>query len=238
MIIIIMISDYNIIPLYSNGSLSTIYKGTHKTKNKNVIVKFSYDDITKKLIENEIRIYIYLKKKKYSYIPNIINIGIYKGNQYIITEYKNKPLTYVNKDIINQLFDIINALHKNKIIHRDIKPDNFLIEKNNIFIIDFGLSTFYSDTHQLKKMIGNWKYCSYRCLNHCYKYEYKDDIISIIYMILHLHNRKLPWNKETYLNKEKIKLETFYDTQDPINHYLIHVYNHIHHFNYSLLHLP
>ena len=233
-----MINDYNICPLYSNGSLSCVYKGTHKTKNKNAIIKFSYDYITKKLIENEINIYLYLKKKKYNYIPNIINTGLHNNQKFIITEYKNIPLTFVNYDIINQLFNIITTLHQNNIIHRDIKPDNFLIQDKKVYIIDFGLSTFYSETHKIKKMIGNWKYCSYNCLKDEYKYDYKDDIISIIYMILHLHNRVLPWNKENYKHKGLVDLKKYYDINDNINHHLIHIYNNINNINYSLLHLP
>ena len=233
-----MINDYNICPLYNNGTLSCIYKGTHKTKNKRVIIKFSHNYITKKLIENEIKIYIYLKKIKYNYIPNIINIGLHNHEKYIITEYKNETLTTLNYDIINQLFNIINSLHTNSIIHRDIKPENFLIHDNKVYIIDFGLSTFYSENHILKKMIGNWKYCSYNCYKDEYIYHYKDDIISIIYMILHLHNNSIPWNKENSTKKEIIELSNVYNTNDPINKYLIYIYNNINNINYSSLRLP
>jgi serine/threonine protein kinase len=44
-------------------------------------------------------------------------------------------------DALVQLVSIINDLHKSNIIHRDIKPDNIIVnEENQVFLIDFGTS--------------------------------------------------------------------------------------------------
>lgn len=233
-----MIENYLLYPLNINGSFSSIYKGKHVSKNKIVIIKFSNDMISKKLIENEIKFYLFLKKLNFNFIPQIINIGTHNNNKYIITEYKNKTLNFINKDIINQLLNILLFLHNNNIIHRDIKEDNFLIDNNKIFIIDFGLSTFYSNNYYLKSSIGNWKYSSYNCYKNKYIYHYKDDFLSLIYMILNLHNNYIPWTYDTYRKKYDINLNEVYNIEDSINKHFIYLYNNINTINYSELYSP
>lgn len=45
------------------------------------------------------------------------------------------------KPLIFQLFKGLNYLHKQKIIHRDVKPENLLVDKNGILkLCDFGFA--------------------------------------------------------------------------------------------------
>jgi len=47
-------------------------------------------------------------------------------------------------------------LHKLQIVHRDLKPENLLLcSKNNIKIIDFGLSNTYKNGELLKTACGS-----------------------------------------------------------------------------------
>ena len=52
--------------------------------------------------------------------------------------------------IMDQIVQRIEFLHSMNLLHRDIKPDNFLIgrgnKKNTIYAIDFGLSKKYKDS--------------------------------------------------------------------------------------------
>ena len=214
-----MLSNYNIEPYVSNGSFSTLYKGTHKIKRHKVVVKTHYDSISKRLLENEIKIYSYLLKQKYSHIPLIKNIGTMNDTLYIIMEYKSHKLEHITIDMIDKVTNILLDLHKLNIIHRDIKPENFLMENGNLYIIDFGLSTFYSNTESYG-LIGNTKYCSYKCHTKHYVYEYKDDIISMIYMFLDLYNGFVPWKMDF---TKKCDFKPYYKS-DIINDYLFKLF--------------
>ena len=204
---------YYLSKLDIRNAMTNVYKGVHKIKQKEVVIKFGNDSLTNRLIQNEIHLYLYLKKCNFTYIPHIINTGVHNNNRYIITEYKNTTLNYITINIIDQLFTIIKSLHSFEIVHRDIKPENFLIDNDKVYIIDLGLSAFHSN-RIIKSLVGNWKYCSPTCLQNEYVYEYKDDIIGLIYMILGIHNKGLPWTKHTYMHKKNM---TFNYKADAIN---------------------
>ena len=56
-----------------------------------------------------------------------------------------KTLTWIG----SSMMDRIKELHECKYMHRDIKPQNFLIghgkKENKLFLIDFGLSKSFMD---------------------------------------------------------------------------------------------
>lgn len=211
-----MIQNYNIKP-YNNSTFSTLYYGTHKIKGHNVIIKLNYDKLSKILLENEIRIYIFLQKKKFPYIPSIKYIDNIGEQIYIIMDYKEHNLCKqkITINIIEQCLCILKSLHSLHIVHRDIKPENFLIDNNKLYIIDFGLSGLYHDK-PFNNMIGNKNYCSMKCHTKNYIYNYKDDIQSMIYMFLHLHNNILVWENDIYKKQNPF----LYYSDNEINNYL------------------
>ncbi len=91
------------------------------------------------------------------YFINIISYGYDKNTQryYEIQEYikhgnllefyKNKDITIDDlKLILKHINEALNVLHKKNIIHRDIKPQNILVRKDNpieLLLTDFGISS-------------------------------------------------------------------------------------------------
>jgi calcium-dependent protein kinase len=109
--------------------------------------------------------------------PNIVKIyEIFKDQEflYIVMEYVDgKELfefvvehTKINEtdsaDITGQLLKTIKYLNLLNICHRDIKPENILINPKTLHVkvIDFGLSTYFSDFQQLVTKVGTPYYVS------------------------------------------------------------------------------
>mgnify|MGYP001233030820 CR=1 FL=1 len=86
-------------------------------------------------------------------------------NAITISQYLNKFITDkypINHSIIENIISIIKDIHKKGIIHRDIKPDNILINPDTykITVIDFGLSIYSNDinTNNMNEFAGAYHF--------------------------------------------------------------------------------
>ena len=61
--------------------------------------------------------------------------------------------------IMKSIFEAINHCHANGIVHRDIKPQNIMIDKNGkIWLLDFGLGTQKHEGYALVELCGTPSY--------------------------------------------------------------------------------
>jgi serine/threonine protein kinase len=225
------IGNYKLQELIGKGSFGQVYKGIHKETNELVAVKLERkkETNTSKLFEEADFLKNLKKNLNCPYVPGVLRIGTSQKWNYMIMDYLGPSLeelfTYCSKQftlkttlmLAEQILSAIHNIHKNGIVHRDIKPDNFLIgygkTHKKIFLIDFGLSKTYINSNtfqheeynQCKQFTGSFRYSS--IYNHKgIEQSRRDDLESIGYMLIFFLKGKLPWqNMPGKTKKEKLK---------------------------------
>ena len=184
---------------------------------KNAIVDNNLDKAPpKKILFNEICEIHLLNKIKNIENPNIIRMYDWDIDREtcevrILMEYipydlkkyfsKKENLEKLDEKLLKriafQILNGLNSLHKNRIIHFNLNPENILFdpENNNFKITDFSLSQYI--TYDLDKNIlingGTYSYMPIEGLLKTKKYSFSYDIWSLGCILLELLCRKNPF---------------------------------------------
>jgi serine/threonine protein kinase len=134
---------------------------------------------------------------------------------------EKKDVTIEKMNILMiKAIDIIEHIHRFFVLHRDIKPQNFMVKNGDIFLIDFGLATFYIDEngeHYPDKssdtIIGTPKFVSIN-IHMGHRYSRRDDLISLGYMYVYMVLGQAPWFSEDIRIKTN---KSLIDIDHPIN---------------------
>jgi serine/threonine protein kinase len=224
---------------YPDSKTSSIFKYNNK------IFKIGY----KKNYNNYISVIntILNYKLKNIVIPEQIYYNKFKKNEYIeiFPYYPDGDLfNYVDNNtftidvkinIFKQIVNIISTFHNKGLAHRDIKLENFLIQKQhnniNIKITDLDFSSIA--TKDLEFLGGTLHYASYELINHKKITSwYSSDIWSLTVILYILLFNTFPWsNSITYntynkcINKidEPCKIFNNYIIDNPITYWNKHL---------------
>jgi len=106
--------------------------------------------------------------------------------------------------LADQMINRVEYVHAKNFIHRDIKPDNFLIglgkKANQVHIIDFGLAKKYRDPttqqhipyRENKSFLGTRRYASVN--THLgIEPSRRDDLEAVGYVLMYFNRGSLPW---------------------------------------------
>lgn len=224
---------YKILDKIGEGSFGLIYKGINIRTRENVAIKVEPIEHHLKLLKNESNIYQYLSDVKY--VPTIKWFGKDEKNYYMVLNLlgdslqsiKNKNSVFSLKIVLQigiQIVTILKIIHDKGLVHRDIKPDNFLLGLNDqckrIYIIDFGFCKSYMKNNEhipMKKtssLIGTFNYASINA-HDLMELSRRDDLESLGYMLMYFYLGELPW-RENYDNTKQMKQEIVQSNSLPL----------------------
>ncbi|XP_028807406.1 casein kinase 1-like protein 2 [Neltuma alba] len=197
-----------------SGSFGEIYLGTNIQTNEDVAIKLENVKTKHPQLLYESKLYKILQGG--TGIPNLKWFGVEGDYNVLVMDLLGPSL----EDLFNfcsrklslktvlmladQMINRVEFVHSKSFLHRDIKPDNFLMglgrRANQVYVIDFGLAKKYRDTstHQHipyrenKNLTGTARYASMN--THLgIEQSRRDDLESLGYVLTYFLRGSLPW---------------------------------------------
>ena len=197
--------EYQINSLIEKGGYGHVYKAIHCSNLKSYAVKVS--DLKQELHKE----YGFLiKLQLFNDFPKVYDYQEHPTQDALIMELLGRNLSYRSDEtpftlkcvcaIGIKLLDSIEKMHESGILHRDLKPGNFLVslDKKSLKIVDFGIATCFKSgrhhkefkTHRMCK--GTPSFASIN--NHLgFTQSRRDDIECWYYSLIYLLAGGLPW---------------------------------------------
>ena len=207
----ILFKKYLILSKIDEGSFGSIYLSKNILSNEQYAVKIENRKIANPLLEGEAFILFYLKGPG---LPEVKTFGKTKNLNILIQTLLGPSLSSLSerylinftiKDICLlsiQMIERLEYIHSKRFIHRDIKPQNFLMgvkDPETVYLIDFGLAKkFMSKKGKHIKfninnnITGTPRYCSINALRGA-EQSRRDDLESLFYVIMYFFRGNLPW---------------------------------------------
>lgn len=207
-----------------SGSFGEIFMGRDLDKDAEVSIKLEHSQTRHAQLVHESRIYQILQGGPG--IPDFIWFGSEGNFNILITELLGPSLedlfNYCQRKfsiktvlmIAEQMISRLEYIHAKNLIHRDVKPENFLMglgrKQSILYAIDFGLAKKYKDPKtnlhipylEGKSLTGTARYASIN--THAgLEQSRRDDLEGVGYVLFYFLRGALPWQGVNIANKRE-----------------------------------
>ncbi len=201
---------YELLEKIGDGGMAVVYKGKDKLLNRFIAVKILRPEFTKDatFVENFKRESQAAAGLSHPNIVGVYDVGREGNINYIVMELiegdtlnkiieREAPMDYRKViDISKQVASALRIAHKNKIIHRDVKPHNIMITNDGVVkLADFGIARAVNDATLStgSKIVGSVHYFSPEQARGNYVDE-RSDIYSLGIVMYEMLTGKVPFD--------------------------------------------
>ncbi len=206
----ILSGRYELLEKIGDGGMAVVYKGKDKLLNRFVAVKILRPEFTKDatFVENFKRESQAAAGLSHPNIVGVYDVGREGNINYIVMELiegdtlnkiieREAPMDYRKViDISKQVASALRIAHKNKIIHRDVKPHNIMVTNDGVVkLADFGIARAVNDATLStgSKIVGSVHYFSPEQARGNYVDE-RSDIYSLGIVMYEMLTGKVPFD--------------------------------------------
>ena len=206
----ILSGRYELLEKIGDGGMAVVYKGKDKLLNRFIAVKILRPEFTKDatFVENFKRESQAAAGLSHPNIVGVYDVGREGNINYIVMELiegdtlnkiieKEAPMDYRKViDIAKQVASALRIAHKNKIIHRDVKPHNIMVTNDGVVkLADFGIARAVNDATLStgSKIVGSVHYFSPEQARGNYVDE-RSDIYSLGIVMYEMLTGKVPFD--------------------------------------------
>jgi len=220
-------SNFKLIRRLGSGAFGEIFQAVNPKTNQEVAIKFENANTKHPQLFFEAKLYQYLLRDSTSDrgIPRIYYCATEGEHNILVMDLLGPSLedlfNVCNRKLslktvlmlANQMLSRIEFVHSKYILHRDIKPDNFVVgqgmHKQRVYMIDFGLAKKYVSRdgrhipyREGKSLTGTARYAS---INTHLGIEQarRDDLESLGFVLMYFLRGSLPWQNMKASNKKE-----------------------------------
>lgn len=167
------LGNYRLLRLVGRGGFASVYLGEHIHLQTQVAIKLMQARLTRQDQESFLTEAQMIARLHHPHIVQVLEFGIEEGLPYLVMDYapggtlrqRYRPGTMLTPlrilPYLKQLAEALQFAHEQRIVHRDVKPENMLLDSNGeLLLADFGIALGMqsSRSQSIEDMAGTASY--------------------------------------------------------------------------------
>src|SRR5436305_1510442 len=160
------IGNYRLLRLLGQGAFAQVYLGEHRYLKSAAALKILRHALTEQKAQHFLEEAQTLVRLRHPHIVRVLDFAVEEGMAVLVMDYipggtlkqRHPRGTRLSIDMtleyVKQVVSALQYAHNHYVIHRDVKPDNLLVDSDEHLVLsDFGLALFAPSPDQLSNQV-------------------------------------------------------------------------------------